>query len=97
MPGGTAWLVWGAINLVAFLAMGLDKVLARRQTRRIPEAWLFFWGGAGVGVGAWLGMATFRHKTRKFSFKLQLALATGLGGAVWWLFLWGPWALSGRS
>jgi uncharacterized membrane protein YsdA (DUF1294 family) len=63
------------INIVSFLIMGYDKAIsANRNARRIPEKTLFTLAllfGAG---GIYLGMLTFRHKTRKWYFQLGIPL-----------------------
>ncbi len=68
-------LVWG---LIAFAAMGADKRRAVRGSWRIPEKRLFLYAVIGGGIGAWLGMLLFRHKTRHWHFAVGfriLALA----------------------
>lgn len=74
------------LNLIAFAVQGLDKHFAKRGARRIPERRLLWFGAMLAAPGMWLGMRTFRHKTRKSSFLayawmvtvLNLALAYGL-------------------
>ena len=63
-----------AMNLITFVAWGLDKHRAKKGRRRIPESTLLglAWG-TGL-VGAWVGMSVFRHKTQKTGFKIKLAL-----------------------
>lgn len=56
------------INLVAFLAMGLDKWKAKRDAWRIPEQTLISLVLLGGGIGGIAGMYTFRHKTKKARF-----------------------------
>lgn len=56
------------INLVAFLAMGLDKWKAKRDAWRIPEQTLMSLVLLGGGIGGIVGMYTFRHKTKKPRF-----------------------------
>lgn len=76
-----------AFNLLAFALFGIDKVLARRRSRRIPEAHLLLaalFTGCG---GAWLGSSVFRHKTRKTSFRIKLVVVTLLN-AVWVYLYW---------
>lgn len=63
-----------AANGIAFLQIGIDKRLAQKGKRRIPEAQLIaptLLGGIG---GTVLGMLAFRHKTKKRSFQIKLAL-----------------------
>ena len=81
-------LVYLAVmSLIAFAAFGLDKFKAKTNRWRIPERILFLLAILGGGVGAFLGMKVFRHKTRHSQFVfgipaimiLQLALA----GFLW--------------
>ena len=72
-----------AVNLAALLAMGLDKSLARRHRRRIPERRLLALAVLGGSVGAIAGMLLFRHKTlhKAFSIGLPAILAVQLAAA----------------
>lgn len=62
--------------------MGVDKGKARREAWRIPESTLWLFALAGGGVGGWLGMRLFHHKTRhwyfRFGFPLLAVLQVGL-------------------
>lgn len=58
-----------AANLCGFAVMGLDKAKAKRGAWRIPEKTLFTVALLGGGIGVWLGMNTFRHKTKHWYFK----------------------------
>ena len=60
------------INLLAFLAYGRDKALARQGRFRIPEARLLLYAVLGGSAGAWLGMRRFRHKTKKWRFRIAI-------------------------
>ena len=88
MPSTTSLIILAAVNAVAFVVYGVDKALAKSRRRRVPEAHLILLGGLGAGVGAWLGMMVFRHKTQKRGFQFFLALTTAAGIAAWgwWLF-----------
>ena len=68
------------INLVLFLTMGLDKKRAVKNQYRIPEANLFVLALLGGGIGGFLGMKSFHHKTRKISFYIIFGLAVFLHG-----------------
>ena len=57
-----------AVNLIALVAMGLDKHRAKVHRRRIPEATLLTLAGIGGCIGALGGMYLFHHKTRKPKF-----------------------------
>lgn len=63
-----------AVNLLAFVLMGVDKSKARRGAWRIPERVLFLAAIAGGSVGAIAGMFAFRHKTKHLRFVLGLPL-----------------------
>ena len=52
------------INAAAFLLMLIDKVKAKKNLWRIPEATLFWVAAIGGSIGRLLGMYTFRHKTK---------------------------------
>ncbi len=59
-----------AINVVAFLAYGLDKYKAKNDLWRIPEATLLTLAVIGGSIGALLGMRFFHHKTKKPKFSV---------------------------
>ena len=56
------------INLIAFLAMYIDKKRAKWGKWRIKESTLFGLVLLGGGIGGITGMYTFRHKTKKPGF-----------------------------
>lgn len=56
------------INLIAFLAMYIDKKRAKWGKWRIKESTLFTLVLLGGGIGGIAGMYTFRHKTKKPMF-----------------------------
>lgn len=75
------WLV--LINLVTFLAFGLDKWKARRKeknekVRRVPEKTLLLLAALGGSVGALLGMRAFHHKTLHRAFRLGVPVILAL-------------------
>ena len=51
------------INLIAFLAMGVDKRKAVKHKWRIPEKTLMMFSVLGGSLGMFIGMQLFRHKT----------------------------------
>ena len=75
------------LNIAVFVAMGVDKFMALRGGRRIPEANLLTFSAFGMAPGLWFGMFFFRHKIKKPSFIVGavLALATSIGIYV---FMW---------
>ncbi|MFA5313177.1 MAG: DUF1294 domain-containing protein [Methanomassiliicoccales archaeon] len=56
-------------NVIAFLLFGIDKSRARKGKRRISEATLLMSALLGP-FGAYLGMRSFHHKTKKLKFVL---------------------------
>lgn len=63
-----------AVNLAAFVLMGLDKWKAARGAWRIGEGTLFGFALLGGALGATAGMLLFHHKTRKRYFAYGLPL-----------------------
>ena len=62
------------INSLGFIIMGIDKLKAKRGSRRIPENTLFMFTILGGGVGTILGMYIFRHKTKKKKFTVGMPI-----------------------
>ena len=52
--------------------MYIDKQKAKRGSWRIPENTLFIITAIGGGIGTIAGMYLFRHKTKKWTFKIGL-------------------------
>ena len=72
----SAWVViYLGWNIVTFLIMGLDKLLAKRDKRRISEKTLLLTAFLMGGLGAWCGSKVFRHKTQKNKFKILLPVS----------------------
>ena len=65
------WIVWLAVNLVTFILYGVDKRRAKRGAWRIPEKTLLTGTWLLGGVGAWLAMRMFRHKTKHLAFQVS--------------------------
>ena len=80
------WLL--AVNVTAFAMFGIDKLKARKDSRRIPEKTLLGIAVIGGSIGALAGMYLFRHKTlhKKFSVGLPVILAVQCALAVYLLF-----------
>lgn len=75
------WLVF--INLITFLAFGLDKWKAQRKeknekVRRVPEKNLLLMAVVGGSIGALLGMKVFHHKTLHKAFRLGVPVILAL-------------------
>ena len=74
------WNVW------VFILYGMDKLFAVCGRRRIPEKTLIgaaYFMGAG---GAFVGMILFRHKIRKWCFRICIPLAIVINLALLYLF-----------
>ena len=60
------------INAAGFLLMLVDKIKAKRNLWRIPEATLMGVAAIGGSIGAIAGMNLFRHKTKHAKFYIGL-------------------------
>ena len=70
------------INLLGLALYGIDKAKSKRKgSRRIPERTLLWVARLGGGVGCWLGMMLFRHKTKHTRFMVLVPLWTVLWAA----------------
>ena len=67
------------INLLAFILYGVDKRKARRDKYRISEGTLLWMARLGGGVGSWIGIRRFHHKTKHTKFRILVPL---------WTILW---------
>ena len=76
------WIVWLAVNLVTFILYGVDKRRAKRGAWRIPEKTLLTGTWLLGGVGAWLAMRMFRHKTKHLAFQVSAPAGAVLSLAV---------------
>ena len=56
------------MSIVAFCVCGADKFAAQRQKSRVPEKVLFLLSALCGSGGMYLGMFTFRHKTKHWYF-----------------------------
>ena len=65
------------INLLGFVLYGVAKAKSKHKgSRRIPERTLLWVARLGGGVGCWLGMMLFRHKTKHTRFMVLVPLWT---------------------
>ena len=72
----SAWVViYLGWNIVTFLIMGLDKLLAKMDKRRISEKTLLLTAFFMGGLGSFCGSKVFRHKTQKKKFKILLPVS----------------------
>lgn len=60
------------INILGFLAMGIDKRRAMKGKWRIPENTLLMFTILGGGIGTIVGIYVFRHKTQKAKFTVGM-------------------------
>lgn len=63
-----------AINIITFIAFGVDKQKAIEQKSRIRIITLLGLSFIGGAIGGWIAMYTFRHKTKKDYFTVGLPL-----------------------
>jgi uncharacterized membrane protein YsdA (DUF1294 family) len=67
--------ILAAINLFSFVVMANDKRKSiQHGADRTPEGLLFFLAAAFGSVGVYIGMFSFRHKTKKWYFLLGIPL-----------------------
>lgn len=62
------------INIIAFLAMFIDKRKAKKDRWRIKESTLLILALIGGSIGAILGMYVFHHKTQKPRFYVGIPI-----------------------
>ena len=60
------------VNAAGFLLMLVDKIKAKRNLWRIPEATIIGVAVIGGSIGAIAGMNLFRHKTKHAKFYIGL-------------------------
>ena len=76
------------VNAAGFLLMLVDKIKARKNLWRIPEATLMTGAAIGGSIGAIAGMNLFRHKTKhaKFYIGLPVILVLQIVAAICIIF-----------
>lgn len=77
------------INLMSFIMFGIDKYKAKKRKWRIPEMSLLMSAALGGGLGGFIGMKLFRHKTKhmKFTVLVPLFLVLWIALTVWLLLI----------
>ena len=75
-------VAWCLINLIVFCMYGVDKNRSRKGAWRIPERSLLRGTWLMGGVGAWLGMRMFRHKTKHLVFQISAPVGAVLSAAA---------------
>ena len=76
-----------AVNVLAFVLMGIDKRRAKQNAWRIPAKTLFLPAILGGALGGVAGMRLFHHKTRHWYFRAGFPLLF-LFQALLLFFLW---------
>jgi len=76
------WAVWLVINLITFILYGVDKRRAKKGAWRISERTLLLCTWLLGGVGAWLAMRMFRHKTKHIAFQVSAPVGAVLSVAA---------------
>ena len=66
------------INMVAFLSMYIDKQRAINHKWRIKETTLLGLAILGGSIGSYLGLKTFKHKTKHIKFTLGIPTILGI-------------------
>ena len=84
----------GAVNLIGFALMGIDKYKAKKRGFRIPEATLFIVAIIGGSIGSILGMHIFRHKTRHWYFVYGMPFILAVQIIIVIAFLNGPYTIA---
>ena len=74
----TLLILIAILNLISFVLFYSDKKRAMKHKRRIPEKNLLLSTYLFGGIGAYLGMKIFRHKTKHRLFKLSVPIAAFL-------------------
>lgn len=75
------------VNAAGFLVMTLDKLLAKKNARRIPERTLLTLAAIGGSIGVLAAMYAVRHKTRHAKFFLGVPAILIVQTALFLYFL----------
>jgi uncharacterized membrane protein YsdA (DUF1294 family) len=78
--------VYGIASAATFVAYGIDKGLAAKGRRRIPEKTLHTMELFGGWPGALAAMSAFRHKSSKLAFRAVTYVIVGLHALGWALY-----------
>ena len=73
-----------AINIITFFVYGIDKLKAKKNLWRIPEATLLLLAAIGGSIGSWLGMKVWHHKTlhKKFKYGIPAIIILQIAAVV---------------
>ena len=78
-------------NILSLLLYSLDKYLAIKRKRRIPEKALLLSTILGGIIGTTIGMYLFHHKTKKWYFKLNIILSIIIHLLLLYLYMNKTW------
>ncbi len=67
-----ALIYFAALSLITFVITALDKLLAKKNMRRVPEATLLTLALFGGAVSEYITMKLIRHKTLHKKFMVGL-------------------------
>ena len=85
LPSQALLIYFLLINIAGFFYIGIDKMKAQVNRRRVSEKTLWLLALIGGSLGTLLGMHFFRHQTKKISF--QTILAVILAVQLWLIYL----------
>ena len=75
------------MSIITFLLMYIDKNRAIKFQWRIPEATLINLSILGGGIGTYMGMYIFRHKTRHPKFTIFIPITIILNLFLYYILL----------
>ena len=75
------------ISIITFLLMYIDKNRAIKNQWRIPESTLINLSILGGGIGTYMGMYIFRHKTRHPKFTIFIPITIILNLFLYYILL----------
>lgn len=75
------------VSIITFLLMYIDKNRAIKGQWRIPEATLINLSILGGGIGTYMGMYIFRHKTRHPKFTIFIPITIILNLFLYYILL----------
>ncbi|QHJ71673.1 DUF1294 domain-containing protein [Planococcus halotolerans] len=70
------------LSLMALIMMKADKRQAQKRGQRIPEKNLWRVALFGGGIGAYIGLMAFRHKTKHTNFRIGFLMLAVLQAAL---------------
>lgn len=75
------------ISIITFLLMYIDKNRAIKNQWRIPESTLINLSILGGGIGTYIGMYIFRHKTRHLKFTIFIPITIILNLFLYYILI----------